>query len=147
MPRCTSRRNGEAVEAATLIPHTLKASNAAQRCVFLVLDRMRRNGLRSEQARHPSTIVTATARPGLLSQGSYVAPSPQRRIPYKRHGTELTYCPVYGFKLCVICTKGLTPALFCGYSALGRHRYRSCQPQPTASKPASAKEVASRTLA
>ena len=37
--------------------------------------------------------------------------------------------------------------LFCGLSTLGRHRYRSCQPQPTASKPASAKEVASRTLA
>ena len=36
---------------------------------------------------------------------------------------------------------------FCGLSTLGRHRYRSCQPQPTASKPAPAKEVASRTLA
>ncbi len=36
---------------------------------------------------------------------------------------------------------------FCGCSALGRHRYRSCQPQPTASKPAPAKEMASRTLA
>ena len=32
-------------------------------------------------------------------------------------------------------------------SELSRHRYRSCQPQPTASKPAPAKEVASRTLA
>ena len=36
---------------------------------------------------------------------------------------------------------------FCGRSALGRHRYRSCQPQPTASKPAPAKEMASKTLA
>lgn len=36
---------------------------------------------------------------------------------------------------------------FCGRLALGRHRYRSCQPQPTASKPAPAKEMASRTLA
>ncbi|WP_273628565.1 hypothetical protein [Pseudomonas aeruginosa] len=67
----------------------------------------------TEQARRSLAIVTATARPGLLSQGSHVAPSPQRRIPCKRHETELTYCPVYGFKPRVICTKGLTPALFC----------------------------------
>lgn len=52
----------------------------------------------AEQARHPLAIVTATARPGLLSQGSYVAPSPQRRLHGKRHETELTYYPVYGFK-------------------------------------------------
>lgn len=68
----------------------------------------------TKQARQPLAIVTATARPGLLSPGSYVAPSPQHRIPCKRHETELTYCPVYGFKSRVICTKGLTPALFCG---------------------------------
>ena len=36
---------------------------------------------------------------------------------------------------------------FCACSVLGRHRYRSCQPQLTASKPALAKEVGSRTLA
>ncbi|WP_193075174.1 hypothetical protein [Pseudomonas sp. FME51] len=56
----------------------------------------------------------ATVRPGLLSQGSYVAPSPQRRIPCKRHEAELTYCPVYDFKPRVICTKGLTLAIFYG---------------------------------
>ncbi|MER0686942.1 hypothetical protein AAA569_27515, partial [Pseudomonas aeruginosa] len=67
----------------------------------------------TKQARRPLAIVTATTRPGLLSQGSHVAPSPQRRIPCKRHETELTYCPVYGFKPRVFCTKGLTPALFC----------------------------------
>ncbi|MDR2260365.1 MAG: hypothetical protein LBE06_05400, partial [Azoarcus sp.] len=31
----------------------------------------------------------------------------------KRPRKELTYCPIYGFKPCVICAKGLTPALFC----------------------------------
>lgn len=72
----------------------------------------------AEQARRPLAIVTATARPGLLSQGSHVAPSPQRRIPCKRHETELTYCPVYGFKPRVICTKGLTPAIFCLSAAI-----------------------------
>ena len=59
-------------------------------------------------------ISIATTRLGLLSTGSYVAPSPQRCIPCKRHETELTYCPVYGFKSPVFSTKGLTPALFCG---------------------------------
>lgn len=57
--------------------------------------------------------IAATARPGLLSQGSYVAPSPQRRIPCKQYETELTYCPIYGFKPSVFSTKGLTQALFC----------------------------------
>ena len=57
--------------------------------------------------------IAATVRPDLLSQGSYVAPSPQRRIPCKRHETELTCCPVYDFKPRAIYTKGLTPAIFC----------------------------------
>lgn len=80
----------------------------------------------AEQARRPLAIVTATARPGLLSQGSHVAPSPQRRIRCKRHETELTYCPVYGFKPRVICTKGLTPALFCGFCLLIICRHTLC---------------------
>ena len=71
----------------------------------------------TEQARRPLAIVTATARPDLLSQGSHVAPSPQRRIPCKRHETELIYCPIYGFKPPVLATRGLTPALFCGPTA------------------------------
>lgn len=41
-----------------------------------------------------------------------MAPSPQHRIPCKRHKTELTYCPIYGFKPPVFCTKGLTLAIF-----------------------------------
>ena len=71
----------------------------------------------TEQARRPLAIVTATARPDLLSQGSHVAPSPQRRIPCKRHETELIYCPIYGFKPPVLATRGLTPAFFCGPTA------------------------------
>lgn len=55
----------------------------------------------------------ATAQPSLLSQGSHVAPSPQRCVLCKQHKKELTYCPVYGFKSRVICAKGLTPAIFC----------------------------------
>ncbi len=55
----------------------------------------------------------ATVLPDLLSQGSHVAPSPQRRITCRRHETELTYCPVYGFKPTAFSTRGLTPALFC----------------------------------
>ena len=47
-------------------------------------------------------IFLVTARRGLLSQGSHVAPSPQRRTTCKRYETELTYCPVYGFKPRVI---------------------------------------------
>lgn len=66
----------------------------------------------NKQACQPSAIVTATVRSGLLSQGSYVAPSPQRRLPCRRYETELTYCPVYGFKPRVIYTQGLTQALF-----------------------------------
>ena len=65
-----------------------------------------------KQACQPLAIAIAATRPGLLSPGSYVAPSPQRRIVCKRHETELTYCPVYGFKPRVICTKGLTSAIF-----------------------------------
>ncbi|MGE4359180.1 MAG: hypothetical protein AB7D30_04990, partial [Lysobacteraceae bacterium] len=38
-------------------------------------------------------------------------------------------------------------AVFCGRAALDRHRYRSCQPQPTASNPAPVKEMDWRTLA
>ncbi|THF65626.1 hypothetical protein E6C76_08625 [Pseudothauera nasutitermitis] len=34
--------------------------------------------------------------------------------PCKRHETELTYCPIYGFKPHLICTKGLTQAIFGG---------------------------------
>ena len=68
-----------------------------------------------KQACQPLAIAIAATRPGLLSPGSYVAPSPQRRIPCKRHETELTYCPVYGFKPHVFSMKGLTPALFCAY--------------------------------
>lgn len=99
------------------------------------------------QARHSSAIQHDTVRCGFLSRRSYVAPSHRSRGPIKRPRKELTYCPIYGFKPCVICAKDLTPALFCGPSTLGRHRYRSCQPRPTASKPAPAKEMASRTLA
>lgn len=66
----------------------------------------------TERACQPLAISIATTRPGLLSSGSYVAPSPQRRILCKRHETELTYCPVYDFKPLVICTKGLTLAIF-----------------------------------
>jgi hypothetical protein len=57
-------------------------------------------------------IVTATARHSFLSQGSYVAPSPQRSIPCKWHETELTYCSVYDFKPHAICMNGLTSAIF-----------------------------------
>ena len=72
----------------------------------------------TKQARQPLAIVTATARHGLLSQGSHVAPSLQRCILCKRHETELTYCPVYDFKPRVIFTKGLTPAIFYGCEVL-----------------------------
>lgn len=50
----------------------------------------------------------ATVRSGLPSPGSHVAPSPQRCILYKRHETELTYCPIYGFKPLMFSTEGLT---------------------------------------
>ncbi|WP_238582058.1 hypothetical protein, partial [Pseudomonas aeruginosa] len=66
----------------------------------------------TEQACQFLAISIATTRLGLLSTGSYVAPSPQHRIPCKRHKTELTYCPIYGFKPPVFCTKGLTLAIF-----------------------------------
>ena len=36
---------------------------------------------------------------------------------------------------------------FCDRLSLGSHRYRICQPQPIASKPAPAKEIVSITLA
>lgn len=68
----------------------------------------------TEQASQPLAISIAATRPGLLSPGSYVAPSPQRRILCERHETELTYCPVYGFRPRVACTKGLTTAIFYG---------------------------------
>lgn len=67
----------------------------------------------TEEACQPLAISIATTRLGLLSLGSHVAPSPQHRIPCKRHGTELTYCPIYGFRPHVICTNSLTLALFC----------------------------------
>ena len=66
--------------------------------------------------------IAATVRPDLLSQGSYVAPSPQRRIPCKRHETELTCCPVYDFKPRAIYTKGLTPALLLKTVNQSRHK-------------------------
>jgi len=90
---------------------------AAECCAFFFLECRERLGYDDRTSPRPLAIITATARPGLLSQGSHVAPSPQRRIPCKRHETELTYCPVYGFKPRVICTKGLTPALFCRRAA------------------------------
>lgn len=62
--------------------------------------------------RHQLTIITASARLGFLSQGSYVAPSPQRCITCERPETELTHCPVYGFKLRVILAKDLTLVIF-----------------------------------
>ncbi|WP_448677919.1 hypothetical protein [Delftia acidovorans] len=77
----------------------------------------------TEQACQFLAISIATTRLGLLSTGSYVAPSPQHRIPCKRHKTELTYCPIYGFKPPVFCTKGLTLAIFYGCNCLLRqHR-------------------------
>ena len=66
----------------------------------------------TEQACQFLAISIATTRLGLLSTGSYVAPSPQHRIPCKRYETELTYCPIYGFKPRVIFAKGLTLAIF-----------------------------------
>ena len=68
----------------------------------------------------------------LLSRRSYVAPSRRSRGSAKRPRKELTYCPIYGFKPCVICAKDLTPALFVarapmlhgavdGSLVLGRH--------------------------
>ncbi|WP_157581405.1 hypothetical protein [Spongiibacter tropicus] len=66
----------------------------------------------TEQACQPLAISIAATRLDSLSPGSYVAPSPQCRILCERHETELTYCPVYGFKLRVISTKCLTPAIF-----------------------------------
>jgi len=55
-----------------------------------------------------------TVRCGFLPRRSYVAPSRRSRGSAKRARKELTYCPIYGFKPCVICAKDLTPALFCG---------------------------------
>lgn len=69
-------------------------------------------GYYDEQGRQPLDSCTAAVRRGLLSQGSHVAPSSQRCILCKRHETELTYCPIYGFKSSVFFTKDLTPALF-----------------------------------
>ncbi len=54
-----------------------------------------------------------TVRCGFLPRRSYVAPSRRSRGSAKRARKELTYCPIYGFKPCVICAKDLTPALFC----------------------------------
>ena len=63
------------------------------------------------------------------------------RIPTPRPRQPLTRAPSSRFH-----TNRHRP-VFCGRLALGRHRYRSCQPQPTASKPLPAKEMVSRTLA
>lgn len=78
--------------------------------VFIVLEGM---GYHDEQDTQALNSFTAAVRCGLLSQGSHVAPSPQRCILCKRHETELTDCPIYGFKPSVFSTRGLTPALFC----------------------------------
>lgn len=58
-------------------------------------------------------VFIATVRRRLLSQGSHVTPHPCLCVFCKRHEVELTYCPVYGFKPRMICTKDLTPAIFC----------------------------------
>ncbi|VUM15418.1 hypothetical protein PGKDCPLP_03256 [Stenotrophomonas maltophilia] len=65
------------------------------------------------QARRVSAIQHDQVRSGFLSRCSYVAPSPQRRSPATWPRKELTYCPIYGFKPSVICTKDLTRELFC----------------------------------
>lgn len=67
----------------------------------------------TRQARRSSAIQHDTVRCGFLSRRSYVAPSRRSRGSAKRPRKELTYCPIYGFKPCVICAKDLTPALFC----------------------------------
>ncbi len=69
------------------------------------------------QARRSSAIQHDTVRCGFLSRRSYVAPSPRGQTSAKWPGKELTYCPIYGFKPCVIGTKDLTPALFCRRAA------------------------------
>ncbi|HCT4090682.1 hypothetical protein [Pseudomonas aeruginosa] len=78
----------------------------------------------TEQACQPLAISIAATRLDSLSPGSYVAPSPQCRILCERHETELTYCPVYGFKLRVISTKCLTPAIFYGAGQAGMRAAR-----------------------
>lgn len=72
----------------------------------------------TRQARRSSAIQHDTVRCGFLSRRSYVAPSRRSRGSAKRPRKELTYCPIYGFKPCVICAKDLTPALFCGAARL-----------------------------
>lgn len=74
----------------------------------------------TRQARRPSAIQHDTVRCGFLSQRSYVAPSPRSHTAPKWPRKELTYCPIYGFKSCVICTKDLTPELFCGRPVRGQ---------------------------
>ncbi|WP_216354531.1 hypothetical protein, partial [Burkholderia cenocepacia] len=66
-----------------------------------------------KQARRPSAIQHDQVRSGFLSRRSYVAPSQSSRSPATRPQKELTYCPIYGFNPCVLCTKDLTPELFC----------------------------------
>ena len=83
------------------------------------------------QARRSSAIPHASARSGFLSRRSYVAPSPRGRTSAKRPKNELTYCPIYGFKPCVICTKDLTPALFYPHVPLSERAHnRVEQPLP-----------------
>lgn len=65
------------------------------------------------QARRFSAIQHDPVRCGLHSRRSYVAPSPPSRSAAKPPRKELTYCPICGFKPCVICMNDLTPALFC----------------------------------
>ena len=79
----------------------------------------------TRQARRSSAIQHDTVRCGFLSRRSYVAPSRRSRGSAKRPRKELTYCPIYGFKPCVICAKDLTPALFvCGASGQRRSTIR-----------------------
>lgn len=73
-----------------------------------------------------------TVRCGFLPRRSYVAPSRRSRGSAKRARKELTYCPIYGFKPCVICAKDLTPALFCCPFP--------CSAEPTLGCPAEAAE-------
>ena len=75
----------------------------------------------TRQARRSSAIQHDTVRCGFLSRRSYVAPSRRSRGSAKRPRKELTYCPIYGFKPCVICAKDLTPALFCPIDSPAPH--------------------------
>lgn len=74
----------------------------------------------AEDAKPTPEPADETVRCGFLSRRSYVAPSRRSRGSAKRPRKELTYCPIYGFKPCVICAKDLTPALFCPHAGAAR---------------------------